>query len=314
MRPQHLPLMTLLAVGVAAPAWAQLLTPATPETVVARLMSFDRNADGRIVADELPERLHSLLARGDSSSDGALDRAEVLRLARSPAPQIPIRAGFDAGRYGFGEGVGFDTSRLIDGAVDDLRLASDLKERVLAVAGTFRAGADARVQDDLLAAMSRLLTGAQLDDFRAAAGGGMVSVPAIRRDGVTIFGANPEEAAGQERVLVNLRPVASDLERHIEKYGLDADRRQQALVAIREFKAHKEGRLNETERSALMEQLRGLLTDEQRDDLRAALGRRPVVKLAGVAPSAATLFRFVSPPQTTQPSGTFGAQDLVLKP
>jgi hypothetical protein len=39
--------------------------------------------------------------------------------------------------------------------------------------------------------------------------------------------------------------------------------------------------LNEAEQAELVERLRSILSDEQRDDLRAALGRRPLAKLAG---------------------------------
>src|SRR5688500_6314374 len=54
------------------------------EAVVARLISFDRNRDGKVVADELPERMESLVARGDRNADGALDAAEIRTLSESP--------------------------------------------------------------------------------------------------------------------------------------------------------------------------------------------------------------------------------------
>ena len=37
----------------------------SPEQVVARLMSFDSNRDGRVAIDELSERMQGLVARGD---------------------------------------------------------------------------------------------------------------------------------------------------------------------------------------------------------------------------------------------------------
>jgi hypothetical protein len=268
MRPLYLPLATLLAVSISLPAWAQSRTTATPDTVVARLMSFDRNADGRIVADELPDRMQSLLARGDTSNDGALDRAEVSRLAMAPVPHPAAQNGLEPTRWGTGAGFTFDTSQHIEGALDDLRLAADTKERALDMTQQFMASASAKALDDLLATMGELLNGEQLDDFRTAVEGRKVSVPAIRRDGVTFFGATAEETAGHERVMVDVRVASLDLERHI------------------------------------------LLTDEQRDDLRAALARRPVVQLTGIV-SALSPRTFVRP--AADSNGTFvEIQDLLL--
>jgi hypothetical protein len=48
-------------------------------------------------------------------------------------------------------------------------------------------------------------------------------------------------------------------------------------------------RLNEAERSTLADEMRGVLTDEQRDDFRAALARRPVVKASGLLTVQAAL-------------------------
>src|SRR5438128_8455555 len=116
MRRHSLLLVTLLALGVAAPARAQVsiavhpppAVKATPAAVVARLMSFDLNHDGRVARSELPERMQSLLTRGDTSGDEALDVAEVRKLADVPARKETVR-GFQSGSYGFGDGGEFDT-------------------------------------------------------------------------------------------------------------------------------------------------------------------------------------------------------------
>jgi hypothetical protein len=321
MRPQSFALVTLFALSVSAPASAQLVTragpfvtgvtvspPTTPDMVVARLMSFDRNADGRVVATELPERMQNLVARGDASNDGALDSEEVRRLAMAPAT-VPGPNGRQGSQYGFADSIGFDVSKQIEGALDDLRVAADTKQKAMEIARTFLADANANAVGRLQTAMIPLLNREQLNDFRAATDGRTVKVPAIRRDGVTFFGATPEEAAGQERVTVTLRLQQPNLERHVETYQLDADRKQRALLAIRNFKNHTPN-LSDADRSALVEQLRGVLTDEQRDDLRAALGRRPVVQLASALP---TMIPPVPRPAPAFPeAGTFQIQKLLL--
>jgi hypothetical protein len=53
----------------------------TAEQIVERIMSFDKNEDGKITIDELPERMQHLLALGDTNKDGALDRNEITKLA-----------------------------------------------------------------------------------------------------------------------------------------------------------------------------------------------------------------------------------------
>src|SRR5262245_17432955 len=65
--------------GAAAPPRTE--PKAKPELVVARLMSFDQNHDGRLTRAELPERMQALVAVGDVTRDEALDATEVKSLA-----------------------------------------------------------------------------------------------------------------------------------------------------------------------------------------------------------------------------------------
>ena len=55
------------------------------DELVQRLMGFDKNADGLISKDELPERMHALFEQGDTNRDGFLDLQEIKRLANRPA-------------------------------------------------------------------------------------------------------------------------------------------------------------------------------------------------------------------------------------
>src|SRR5262249_5544150 len=53
----------------------------TADQIVERIMSFDKNNDGKITIDELPERMQHLIALGDLDKDGALDKEEIRKLA-----------------------------------------------------------------------------------------------------------------------------------------------------------------------------------------------------------------------------------------
>lgn len=67
------------------------------DDLIGHLMSFDKNGDGKISKDELPERMHALFEQGDTNKDGVLDQEEIKRLAarseRIPGPPGPPRGG-----------------------------------------------------------------------------------------------------------------------------------------------------------------------------------------------------------------------------
>src|SRR5262245_14139554 len=116
--------------------------PTNPAIVIARLMTFDRDHDGRLVRSELPERMQNLLA-GDSSGDHALDRDEILAMAR-PAPPAPVAAatvtgfrGGGGGGYTFGDAVSLSTRSHVEGALDDLRLTPIQQQQALAIVRPF---------------------------------------------------------------------------------------------------------------------------------------------------------------------------------
>jgi hypothetical protein len=81
----------------------------TVDQIVERIMAFDKNKDGKITKDELPERMHNLIAKGDTNKDGALDKDEIKKLATVLAKErgfaaLGGRGGF--GGRGFGPGAG----------------------------------------------------------------------------------------------------------------------------------------------------------------------------------------------------------------
>src|SRR5262249_42739112 len=74
------------------------------DAIVERILSFDKNKDGKVTKEELPERMQDLIAKGDTNKDGALDKDEIKQLA-TKLEKEGLPPGFD-GRSGFGGGFG----------------------------------------------------------------------------------------------------------------------------------------------------------------------------------------------------------------
>jgi len=88
---------------------------------IQRLMSFDVNADQRVSRDELPERMHGLVARGDGNADGALDSKEISYLVNA--------AGSGRTRVA----VHSQPSEGLPGVIKDLRLTQQKQTEALAI-------------------------------------------------------------------------------------------------------------------------------------------------------------------------------------
>ena len=61
------------------------------------MLQFDKNGDGKLSKDELPERMASMMERGDVNKDGFLSRDELVQLARA---QAAAAGGRDGGKEG----------------------------------------------------------------------------------------------------------------------------------------------------------------------------------------------------------------------
>ena len=139
----------------------------SPFAVIERLMSFDVNKDGRISRDELPERMHGLVGRGDRNGNAALDPDEIRALvAAASSERVRISS-----RLQPPEGL--------PGVIKDLRLSPEKQERALAIlssynlpltinhnAGNHNAQA---VPSDLYREMKALLDEEEYENFVAAA-------------------------------------------------------------------------------------------------------------------------------------------------
>jgi hypothetical protein len=261
-----------------------------PDIVIARLMTFDRDNDGRLVKSELPERMQNLLAE-DSSGDQALDRDEIRAMAR-PAPPPAVAAtvpgfrGGGGGGYTFGDQVSLSTRAHVEGALDDLRLAPNSHRQALAIVRPFMARLEAAATAVLLTELEELVTAAQLGSFKVMLERQMTgnAGPFVMR---------------QDAIRVNLR-FGPDLAQMINGFALPPDQTKLALAAFEGFKERI--RPAAADRAALVDELKNVLSDEERENFGAALQRRPLVKanplFAGVSGVV------VTPPIPLPPPGT----------
>jgi hypothetical protein len=233
------------------------------EAVVARLMSFDQNRDGKIVADELAERMEGLLSRGDRNGDAALDASEVRMLSESPQT---VQTAFRnlSGGYGFGDSVGQSSRSHIENSIDDLRLAPQVHADAKRIGVAFAEQLEAAALANLRSAIAPLLTPAQMTQFET--------------DLTRLAGARTFQIAtnGTRQIIA----VGVDPTFLLRRHQLPAEQMKTATAAVEAFRAAQQ--LDEPRREALVTQLSSLLSDEEQENLAAALARRPLVKGAGV--------------------------------
>jgi hypothetical protein len=153
------------------------------DDLVERIMAFDKNKDGKVTRDELPERMHHLIELGDTNKDGALDKEEVRRLAARLAAAAggfgggQVRGGFGPGpgpgaRGGFGGGADFRRGPgPVEEVVEDLRLSGKKKELALAAVKAHQENVSklmGQARAELLEKMKGILSEEEFNDFKAA--------------------------------------------------------------------------------------------------------------------------------------------------
>jgi Ca2+-binding EF-hand superfamily protein len=82
--------------------------PGSVDEMAGMLMSFDRNGDGKLTLEEVPERMQGLFDRGDKNHDGVLTALEIHELVlHTPPPgeardrgRDPVVAALDASHDG----------------------------------------------------------------------------------------------------------------------------------------------------------------------------------------------------------------------
>lgn len=233
-----------------------------PDDVVERLLSFDRNSDGKVGKDELAERMRHLVSRGDTDGDDALDPTELRRLATAPLAQ---REKMSFGRYGFADESSLSSRSHVEGAIEDLRLASPLKQQASAIATAYLDAHESSAVSELLTAVDGALSVQQLADFTSA----LSATSPIRRT----------SPAGVRELLFFVHAPALNAERRLVSYLLAPAASAQANAALSAYKSRL--RLRDRERSELLAELSSILDQETLGNLRAALERRPVVAKGG---------------------------------
>jgi hypothetical protein len=231
--------------------------------VVARVMSFDRDRDGKVQRAELAERMQPLLLRGDANGDGALDGTEIRQLAAQRRPETPlvIQGLPFSGSYTFADQVELSSRSHVEGAIDDLRLAGPVRDKAIDAATAYINRNEQGALAELQKTMEGLLSPEQLVDFR------WTVVSRTRGRSASAAGAG---AAANVVTVRSLDPTGL-----IQRYTMTPEQRQQASAAIERYKSRV--RLGENERAELLEQVKVFLSLEEHSNLRAALERRPLV-------------------------------------
>lgn len=267
--------LTLLALlGGSSAAWAQLHFVSAPsaetsvkvsiDEVVARIMTFDQNTDGRVAIGELSERMRPLVARGDTNGDEALDPMEIHQLAHAPVAP-PTRFFGSAGSYSFGDDVGLSSRRHIEGALEDLRLTSETTGRALPIIRSYVEHVENTARASLLSQMETLLTLEQFATFSRLLDGQMHQMT-----------LQPNAPNGVRVVRTIAMAGMGNLTRRLEAMALPEPQNERARAAVEEYKTRV--RLgSEAERAELMGRLKNVLNDEELENYNAALQRRPVV-------------------------------------
>ena len=183
--------------------------PLRVDDVVERIMAFDKNKDGKVTKDELPQRMQHLIELGDTNKDGALDRDEITRLATrlaagpggfgvggairvaGPGPGPGLRGGF-----GVGGNVRFAPD-FIEGVVDDLKLPAGKRDEAMAAVKAHQENVRKLMEQaraELLEKMKGILSDEEFQDFAAALD---------RPRGVTAFFVGPRDGprgGGQKKL------------------------------------------------------------------------------------------------------------------
>src|SRR5262245_41112177 len=232
----------------------------TADDVVGRLLSFDRNRDGKVARVELAERMQALVTRGDVDGDGALDRTEIGALVVPvPRPTFRVQAQ-TVGPYAFADQFQTSSRPRVDGAIDDLRLESWTRDRALAIADAYVETLEITASEKLLQRMEKVLTTVQIGEFRSQ----MAAAEASAAAAVVAGGF------GSGNIVQKVDPAG-----FIQRFRLPSPQQERAAAAAEEYRSRI--RFDQPYHAELLDQLSAILNPEELGDLQAALQRRPLI-------------------------------------
>ena len=236
----------------------------SPDEVVSRMLTFDRDRDGKVARSELAERMQPLMARADKNRDGALDVKEIRAMATakprlSEPEQGRVGGPFGGSSYGFAdEDLSFSSRTHVEGAIADLKLAPAAEGQALSIAKTYLERIAADADADLVRELSGVLTPEQI----------MALQESLKVRQETLLRAKDGSARFVARAAVSIQP-------HINQFNLSPDKRLFAQKALDRFRDRL--KMSDADRTELVERMSEFLNSEERDNLGAALARRPVV-------------------------------------
>lgn len=114
--------------------------PPSGEQFVKHIMGFDKDGDGKVTKEELPEPMQRMLQRGDTNEDGAIDREEAEKLVEQLERFRRDRPQGGPGGAGFVERM-MNLDRDGDGKVTQDEMPDWMRARVLERADTNGDGA-----------------------------------------------------------------------------------------------------------------------------------------------------------------------------
>ena len=250
--------------GEAAPAPPAVPIPERPgtEDVVERVMGFDRNGDGHLRRDEVPERMHDIVRRGDRDRSGGIDRGELRSLVSSEV---------DPGRGLAVARVAADLRPVPDATVEtllgDLGLDAAGRDAALAAAARDReerSAAAAASVDRFRDEVRRLLDAEQLLALTS------ILERQVRR---------PVRVVPKQGSAPLLLPTA-DVDRAMKSWSLPPAAHDAVQAAVA---AHRQRvSVLATEPDALLRRFEPILTTSELGDLAAAIRRHQPTLFAGV--------------------------------
>jgi hypothetical protein len=204
--------------------------------------------------------MRTIVARGDTGGDGALDAGEIRAVAEPGARKVG-----SVGNYSFGDLTGVPIRTRIANALEDLCLPVGVSEAASRIGESYADEIEAAALAKLRDVVGPMLTETQQAEFEASVKSPGASGALIRM--------STQNGAVRQMAIVTAASMTQ-----LRQYHLSSEQQRAAMTAVAAFNTDRQ--LDDARRSVLMTRFEGVLSNVERDDLEAALTRRPIVKNA----------------------------------